>query len=663
MANKNYSIKATVEVAEKAVRPLKKVGTAFKKVSDSLKKAGKNLSNFAAKVGPGFKKLSDNLDKTSKKLSNVGKKMDGIGKNLSTKVTLPIVALGAVAINTRRKFEQSMNKVAAVTQATGEQFKSMEKLAMDLGRTTQFSASEAADAMSFLGMAGLSTEKIMEALPGTLQLAAAGGLDLASAADIATNVMTSMGMGVQDLTHINDVLATAQARANTNVYELAEAMRPVAGTASTLGVSIEELTAMLGKMADSGEKGGIAGTLLRNAMLALVKPTDNARKALAKYGININDFVTKGGQLKNFSGLIERLQKTSMTTGEVFQIFGERGARAILNLQKQGKNLKEFTKELKNSDGTAQEMADTMMKGLPGAMKRLASAWEGLMLKLTAGDVGTFINKLINRVVKLINWFSNLDPAILKVIVTLAGIVAVVGPILFIVGKFMVTISALIKLYKIFTAAQWLLNAAMSANPIGLVIIAIGALIGAIWLLYKNWDVVTTDFNRKIYSIAYHIDNLKLKFYELLDVIGMANKQRMIELKTSMTESAAKVGEAQKAYDEGMKGGIKGVPDFLKNMLPKSMRGEEGEVKITDIDSNAAEKMKGDVSKIIQNQDYSRLFGSLRPANAEAKTEVEVKVSAENGSTATINKVKSKGKPKVNILNQSAFGIVHGVAR
>lgn len=567
---KTYSIKTIFEVLDRATKPLQKVGKSFA-----------NLSKKVALMG--------------RQLKIAGKKMSGIGKTMSTRLSLPIAALGVVALNTRKNFEQSMNKVVAVTQATGEQFSSMEKLAMKMGRTTQFTASQSAKAMSFLGMAGLETNKILEALPGTLQLAAAGGLELADAADIATNVMTSMGMEVSELTRINDVLSLAQAKANTNIYELSEAMRPVAGTASSLGISIEELTAMLGKMADAGEKGGIAGTLLRNAMLALVKPSEKTRNELDKAGINIDNFVTKEGKLKNFSVLIGELQEKNLTTGQIFKIFGERGARAILTLQKKGKNLEEFTKKLEDSEGMAKKMADQMMKGLPGAMKRLASAWEGLMLKLTGGDVGAFIEKIIGKITNLINWFTNLNPTILKIIVAIAGLAAVIGPLLIVLGGLSVALGAI-------TLAG------------GLVFLAIVAIATAAFLIIKYWKPI---------------------------------KKFFVDLWEGLVEYAKEIGE--RLYKIFVEPFIK-IGSMVKKIFGK-LFGGTGKLDVSIKD----ERRK----RMIESERAYSSEGFRKVVGEKSEVDVNLNLSAEPGTSAVISGVKrKKGKSKVNLKNSSKFGPV-----
>lgn len=417
----------------------------------SIVLTAKNNANAAFRqTERNLRGLRSSLNKTSKAGAGMGKrfkaiggKMKAVGQSLTRNVTLPIVGLGALALRTTLKFETAMNKVSAVTQATAEQMAAMEKVARKMGATTEFSAGQAAEAMTFLAQAGLEVDQVMGALPGVLQLASAGGLDLAQAADIATNVMTSMGKEVKDLAKINDILALAQAKSNTNISELAEALRPVAGTASTVGIELTELTALLGKMADAGNKGGLSGTLLRNAILKIVNPTQKTSATLKALGINIKDFITKGGKIKNFTKLVDQLAKKGATTGQIFKIFGERGARAILDLQKSGgPAIRKLTKELENSEGTAADMQERMQMGLPGAVNRLKSSFEGLMITIGKKLVPIF-TRITERIIKAIEWWDTLDEGTKDLILSVAGFLALLGPLLVAIGSLSIAMATL----------------------------------------------------------------------------------------------------------------------------------------------------------------------------------------------------------------------------
>jgi len=403
----------------------------------------KVIDQFSApfqKMGRSIGNLLPPMKKVEKSLKKMGKGMGDVGKKMSTRLTAPIAAFGALTIKTTRDFQESMNKVSAITEAVGEDYEKLSNLAKELGASTQFSASQAADAMTFLGMAGLSTKDVMEALPGTLELAAAGGLELAQAADIATNIMTSMGKEAKDLGTINNILAKTASSANTNIEQLAEAMLPVAPIAQKLGIELPQMSAMLGKMADQGVRGGRAGTFLRNALLSVVNPSGKLISVFKKLQINVKDFVTKGGKIKNFEVLIKQLSDRGATAGDIMQAFGERGGQAIALLTAEGKSAKDiatFTKQIIGAKTAAADMADTMKKGLPGALKELSSSFEGLQLSIAESGFGKFVEGLTRDLAGLLRNMSKTNPEFISFVTVLLGVAAAIGPILIGVGQFL----------------------------------------------------------------------------------------------------------------------------------------------------------------------------------------------------------------------------------
>ena len=196
-------------------------------------------------------------------------------------------------------FDTALRGVQAVTGATGEAFEMVADQARDLGATTQFTATQAAEAQTFLGRAGFETNEILAATPGLLSLAAAGQLDLARAADIASNVVQGFNLEASETGRVSDILAEAAANANTNVKQLGSAMSFVAPVSNSLGVSIEETTAAVGFLSDAGIQAERAGTGLRRVMLALLDPTREAQDALDAAGISATD--SEG----NFVGLMD----------------------------------------------------------------------------------------------------------------------------------------------------------------------------------------------------------------------------------------------------------------------------------------------------------------------------------------------------------------------
>lgn len=419
-----YSVSYVYEIVNKYTRPLDKISKSTDKFTRQKRKATVAVEKFKRTI------------------------KSSIGSMLKSKVALASLGAGIAlfargAITSFLTFEKSMNRVSAVTLATQDEIRSMGKLAKELGSTTSFTAAQSADALVFLSQAGLSVGEAMDALPGTLQLAAAGNMDLASAADIATNVLAQMGLEVTSLSRVNDVLAKSQSISNTDIRQLAGAMNTTGQTAAGMGIEIELLAASLGTMANAGLKAENAGTLFRNMILQTAIGAKKHRKIYKSLGVDINSFLDDQGKFKDFKGFISSLQdveKTGKLTIPILnKLFGERGFRAAQVLIGAGADsISDFERQLKNAGGTAEEMARRQMAGLTGAAKEFASAWEGLKIavldrslfgNLTEGAVrfGTSIVNAISPTGKFSMAVGNLARAVLVAVKPLAKFIAVLA--------------------------------------------------------------------------------------------------------------------------------------------------------------------------------------------------------------------------------------------
>ncbi|GAH04386.1 unnamed protein product, partial [marine sediment metagenome] len=252
-----------------------------------------------------------------KSVSAAGDKMVGIG----TKFAAAGAAMGAMAmfpVKEAASFERQMSRVLAVTGGAEESFVDLNESAKELGRTTQFSAVQAGEGMRFLGMAGLNAKEVLSAIQPALSLAAAGELEVGEAADYATNIMSTMGLQVEDLTHIMDVMAYTAANSNTDVRQLAEAMTYVALDARSAKIPLEQVSAYLGVMAKNGIQASRAGTSLRAVIASLIRPLPKAQKELEKLGVEISK--TSDGGL-DLAKTLDDLGKAGMTTSQSYTIF------------------------------------------------------------------------------------------------------------------------------------------------------------------------------------------------------------------------------------------------------------------------------------------------------------------------------------------------------
>lgn len=354
-------------------------------------------------------------------LRRMGDSITRAGRTMSLAVTAPIVGMGAAIVSTTANFESSMNRVRALSQATGADFERLKQQAQDLGSTTVYSASQAADGMSFLAMAGLEVEQIYGAMPSTLQLAAAAQLELADAADIVTNVMTGYNMSVDELENSVDVLTTAFISANTDLRQLGDGMSFAGPVASGLGVAFEEATAAIGLLSNAGIQGGRAGTTL-SRILAILSTEGE------KLGLTIYD---AAGQMLPLADIMEQLEVQGMNSAEVMDFFGQRGGPGMLALLSQGSGaLRSFTEDLTDVGGTAERVANTQLEGLRGKWVELTSATEGLMISFGEAGLMGLIERAVVRLTDLVKWVDSWDDSTKNLVGTVAGLTAAVGPLL-----------------------------------------------------------------------------------------------------------------------------------------------------------------------------------------------------------------------------------------
>ncbi len=300
-----------------------------------------------------------------------------------------LIGLGAAAVFTSMirsmaDFEKSMNRVKAVSQATALEFDVLKEQARELGATTVFSAKEVAEGMGFLAQAGFRTNQIIGAMPATLDLAAAAQLDLATSADIVSNVMQGYGLYVSEAGRATDVMAKAFTSSNTDLRQLGQAMKLAGPVASGFGIKFEEAAAALGLMGNAGFQATLSGTGLRGALVRLAVPTKAISNVLGELGIEL---VNSAGEMDSITEIIRKLEKSGASTAQVMELFGQRAGPSMQALLKQGSvALADFTKKLEAAGGTAKEIADIQLKGLAAEIKLLASAW--VEMTLVIGDEG-----------------------------------------------------------------------------------------------------------------------------------------------------------------------------------------------------------------------------------------------------------------------------------
>jgi TP901 family phage tail tape measure protein len=375
------------------------------------------ISVDSGDVNNQIEEIGENANRLGGKFTNAAKKVAEFGAKAIAAASVAATAVGKYAIDVGSNFDSSMANVAAISGATGESLDALRDKAKEMGAKTKFSASESADAFTYMAMAGWKTEEMLNGIDGIMNLAAASGEDLALTSDIVTDALTAFGLQASDSAHFADVLAAASNSANTNVSMLGGSFKYVAPVAGALGYSIEDVSVALGLMANSGIKAEQAGTSMRAMLTRLAKPTKEVQEAFASLGMDAADAIQNAdGTMKPFSETMQILRDKMAGLSEAEKanvaaaIAGQEamsGMLAIVNAS--DSDFEKLTSAIANADGTAQSMADTMNNNLNGAITILKSATEGFGITLYetfSGPAQKAIETLTGYVSQLTDAFS-----------------------------------------------------------------------------------------------------------------------------------------------------------------------------------------------------------------------------------------------------------------
>lgn len=392
-------------------------------------------------------RLGQTFSEIGPKIKSIGDSMKSVGRNMSLHVTAPIVAGFGAAVKKSIDFDDTMRKVKATSGATGDEFNQLRIKALQMGRDTKFTASESAEAMNYMALAGWDTKDMLKGIGGVMDLAAASGEDLASVSDIVTDNLTAFGMKAKDSTHFADVLAQTSSKANTDVRGLGEAFKYAAPVAGALGYTIEDTSVAIGLMSNAGIKGEKAGTALRTMFTNLSKPTKAMKDEMDKLGISITD---SNGEMLPMRDVMDQLRtkmgglSKDQQAAAASTIFGKEamsGALAVINASDE--DYKKLTKSIDGSKGASKRMAKEMEGGIGGAMRKMKSAIESLAISL--GDaLAPMLYKAAKWITSLANKFSNLPTGVQKTIAVVGLLAAAIGPLLMVFGVMASTIGTAI---------------------------------------------------------------------------------------------------------------------------------------------------------------------------------------------------------------------------
>ena len=549
---------------------------AVKQASATLDRQKQTLASLKAECGATGKSLNQltkeqqNLEIASKRAQqrakfsqleeSVGSKRSSFGAQFAIGAGQAMMLKGIASsfsapIKLGMEFDKTMSRVGAISNASATDLKRLRDSARELGASTVFSASQAAEGMTYLAMSGFKTDEMLKAMPGMLSLASAGQVDLATSSDISASMLRGFGLEADQINRVADVMVNTFSNTSTDLVGLGETMKYVAPVASSLGVDIETVAAMAGKLGDNAIRGSSAGTALRSVFTRLVAPATNGAKALYALGVSVKD--AQGNVrsmpevLKDLGTALNKVPQAARTA-MLSDIFGQEAMSAasiLMNNAVDGSLQKmiDKTKEV----GSAQRVATKQTNNLSGDLATLNSAWEECYLIISDNLTPSIrlASQWLTNIIVAVGNFAKENSRLISILSTvgmvIGGIIGSIAAFNLIVGGsgyiIMSAVGGFLKLIQIiqfaktaflaFRSVMLVVNAVMIANPIGLIITAIGALIAVGVLLYKNWDTIKAKaialwntFANKFPAIAKVIgmvwDSVKLSFSNLISFIG-----------------------------------------------------------------------------------------------------------------------------------------------
>ena len=528
------------------------------------------LQREIAETEAELKKLESQASKTNQtltKIGEVGSKVETFGNgvtNVGKKVSVAsaaVTAMGGAAVKTAADFESSMSQVQATMGITKDSMSTLDgqsvntmdalsDLAKEMGAKTAFSASECAEALNYLALAGYDTQEMADTLPTVLNLAAAGGLDLASASDMVTDAMSALGMKTSDANKMVDQMAKTASSTNTSVGQLGEGILTIGATAKSIKGGTAELNTALGILANNGIKGAEGGTHLRNVILSLQSPTDTAAAQMEALGLSVYD---SEGNMRSLNDILGDLNTSmdGMTAEEkaniISKIFNKTDLSSVnALLANTGDTWTDLQTAIENSGGAAQQMADTQLDNLSGQFTILKSAVEGFAISI--GDaLMPMIKNIVAKIQSFVDWLNNLDEGTRQVIVKIGLFVAALGPALVILGtviskvgvamqafsKFGLKITSLISNAGGLSGVMGKVGAAIGgiSAPVVAVVAIIAILVAAFVHLWKTnedfrnniiaiWERIKSVFSGFAQGITERLNALGFDFQNFKEVVS-----------------------------------------------------------------------------------------------------------------------------------------------
>lgn len=480
------------------------------------------------KLGSSSKKTGDEMEGAGKKtgtaastMKSAGGAMAIAGAGLTAGVTVPVIAMGKGAFDSAASFQTSMNMVRQATGASEEDMASLSAYAKQMGADTIYSAGEAGDAMLELAKSGMTPAQIRGgALATSMDLAAAGNLGLADAANITVQAMSMFGIPAEDSAQAANALAGAANASTADVSDLAQGLSQCGTVAANAGWSIQDTTGALAMFADAGINSSDAGTSLKTMLLSLEAPSDKAAECMAQYGVSLYN---ADGSMKNTSAMAQNLQDglgglaAEQQNAALVTMFGSDATRvAALMMENGAEGVDKYTSAC-NDQGAAADMANARNSGWAGTMEKMSGAIDTVVMTL-GEKLAPIITQVADFIGGLCDAFMGLDPNMQNVILVVVAIVAAIGPLLLIIGSIVLILPTL--------AAGF----ALIFSPIGLVIAAIAALVAMFVYLWNTnegfrlavttaWDSIVAKVNE---VVAYLLPYLEQAWASIQNAVQVA---------------------------------------------------------------------------------------------------------------------------------------------
>lgn len=480
--------------------------------------------------------LGHKLKRLQKQLNQFGASATKIGRTMSVGMTVPMGMFGIHTLKTAADFEYGMNRVAAITEATGKDFALLRGEAKRLGEETTFTAGQVTQGMQLMAQASLPVQDIFKGVGAVLEGAQANMIDMGEAANISVGLMKTFGYTADELRVVMDMLTKTSMSSMTNFTQLADAFIYAGPTAGAMGKTLKETSTILGSLANGMIKSSMAGTSLRGMMAKLTAPAPQAISIMKGLGLRYKDILDTKGNLHSFIDIVKAFEKTSITAGQVLQIFGLRAGPGFQVLLNQGSEaLQKMNDTIGDFAGTTKRISDVQIRGFRGQLWMLRSAFEGFEIAIADSGILQFATKIAKKFTELFRVFAKFHPGILKVGFGLLMLTAVIGPLLIALGAVSIAIAAISwpiigiiagvvalgvgiaaliiwwdRIVEIVAKFGWMLG--LIAGPIGWLIWGVG-------LLIYNWD----EFSQTLKDVYGWLK-------KVFDAISNANLMKLAEL-------------------------------------------------------------------------------------------------------------------------------------